>query len=159
MTRRMLLAGLLMLALAPASIADARTDEAAKRFLESIYKPYVGTLTSGTDYTGERKARRFFTPDTVRLMERESRASRNEPGRLNFDVFANAQDWVIPSFTVAVESTGLGRARGTVRFTNQDRPTTVTHELVRTRAGWRIHDLRWSGSENSLRSLLTAPRI
>jgi len=153
--RRTFVAGALALALPQ----PARADEEARRFLESIYKTYRGDPSDGLDFQSDAKARRYFTPDTVRLLARDWKEAKGEVGRLDFDPFINGQDWQVTGYAVSIEETGADRARGTVRLTNLGKPQVVTHDLVRTPSGWRIHDIRWPGAPGSLRTILSRPTI
>ncbi len=137
----------------------ALADEDAKRLLETIYKTYAGKAADGLDFHGEAKAKRYFSPDTVRLLARDRKEAKGEVGRLDFDPFINGQDWEVTTVAVAVEATGADTARGTVRLTNIGKPQVVTHDLARTPNGWRIHDIRWPGTKATLRSILSRPSI
>ncbi len=142
-----------------AAAGPAHADEEAKRLLEGIYKTYMGSSAAGLDYHSEAKARRTFTPDTVRLFARDWREAKGEVGRLDFDPFVNGQDYEVTAYTVSVEETGPDQARATVQMTNLGKRQTVVHDLARTANGWRIHDIRWPGGKGSLRSILSRPTI
>ena len=156
MRRRFFLLGALALV---ATAGPTHANEEAKRLLEGIYKSYTGSPAAGLDYHSEAKARRTFTPDTVRLFARDWREAKGEVGRLGFDPFVNGQDYEVTAYTVSVEETGPDQARATVQMTNLGKRQTVVHDLARTANGWRIHDIRWPGTKGSLRSILSRPTI
>jgi hypothetical protein len=156
MQRRAFVLGALALALA---VQPAAADDEAKRLLEGIYKTYVGSTATGLDYHTEAKARRTFTPDTVRLFVRDWREAKGEVGRLEFDPFVNGQDFEVSAYAVSVEGTGPDQARAQVQITNMGKREVVIHDLQRTANGWRIHDIRWPGTKGSLRTILSRPTI
>ena len=65
-----------------------------------------------------------------------------------------AQEWDIEAFDIDVKDAGKDKATATVSFKNIGMPTTVTLDLIKLPAGWRVNDIRWS--DGSLRRLLTA---
>ncbi len=142
-----------------AAARPAMADEEAKRLLEGIYKTYVGYTATGLDYYTEAKARRYFTPDTVRLLVRDWREAKDEVGRLDFDPFVYGDDHQVLAYTVSVEETGPDQARAQVQMTNMGKREVVIHDLQRTANGWRIHDIRWPAGKGSLRSILSRPTI
>ena len=103
MRRRFFLLGALALV---ATAGPTHANEEAKRLLEGIYKTYVGYTATGLDYYTEAKARRYFTPDTVRLLVRDWREAKDEVGRLDFDPFVYGDDHQVLAYTVSVEETG-----------------------------------------------------
>jgi len=149
-TRRELLigAGLLMLAATPGAAAE----QSAQQFLESIYAHYKGKDTKGVAYSGRASAR-SFTPSLVRLIDADAKAAakRGDVPTLDGDPFVDAQEWDIAAFDIAVKETAPGKATGTVKFNNEGAAKTVTVDLVKTKAGWRIDDL--NGPNGSLRAL------
>ena len=159
LTRRSFTIAAMTLALAPALPRPAAADDAAKRFLEAIYRTYRGTPSDGLDYQTDAKVRRYFSADTARLFIRDRREAKGEVGRIDFDPFIEGQDWEVTAVAVTVAEEGPERATGTVRLTNMGKPQTVLHDLVRTPDGWRIHDIRWPGKTETLRSILSRPTI
>jgi hypothetical protein len=159
LSRRTVTLAALTLALVPALARPATADDAARRLLEAIYKTYRGNPSDGLDYDTDAKVRRYFTPDTARLFIRDRREAKGEVGRIDFDPFIEGQDWEVTAVAVSVAEEGPERATGTVRLTNMGKPQTVLHDLVRTPDGWRIHDIRWPGRKDTLRSILARPTI
>ncbi len=45
-----------------------------------------------------------------------------------------------------------------VSFVNAGAPMSVRYDLVKTKAGWRIDNMRWAGTKESLRDILTKLR-
>ncbi len=157
--RRSFAIAALALAAVPWLPRPAIADDAAKRFLETIYRSYRGQASDGLDFQTDAKVRRYFTPETARLLVRDRREAKGETGRLDFDPFVDGQDWEVTAVAVTVAEEGSDRVTGTVRLTNVGKPQTVIHELVRTADGWRIHDIRWPGRKDTLRSILSRPAI
>ena len=157
---RALLAILLAVATGASALAPSLADESAKAFLQAIYRNYIGTASKGLRLDKDADYRRHFTPATAELMIKDGReaAKRGEAGRLDFDPFVNGQDWEVKAVDVRVENAGPDRATGVASFVNAGTPTTVRYDLVKTTAGWRIDNMRWAGTRESLKDILTKPR-
>jgi Protein of unknown function (DUF3828) len=85
-------------------------------------------------------------------------AKRNEVGKIDFDPFIGGQDWAPTRIELKITAgAAADRATGTARFTpaGEKQPTTVTLDLARTAAGWRIADIHWAGQPDSLVATLT----
>ena len=152
---------LLAISLTIAAVAPGlAADKAAKAFLQTIYRNYTGTASKGLRLDKDADVRRHFTPATADLMIKDGKeaAKRGEVGRLDFDPFVNGQDWEVKAVEVRVEDIGPERATGIASFVNAGAPTSVRYDLVKTKAGWRIDNMRWAGTKESLRDILTKPR-
>ena len=87
-----------------------------------------------------------------RLFARSLGAQRPQlPGLLLAYRFIDAQDWEISNLKIGVKMNGADRAVATVTFRIFKEMRTMTLDLVRTPAGWRIADIR--GPSGSLREL------
>lgn len=151
-----LLAGGVMALLAPSSFA---ADPRAQAFLQNIYTVYEKS-DKAVDIGSEAKAARYFAPPLAKLIGRDiaQAAKRNEVGRLDFDPFIGGQDWSPTKIELNVaDGATADRAVGTARFVpaGGKEQTTVTLDLVKAAAGWRIADIHWAGQPDSLVALLT----
>ena len=149
LSRRLLLAGGIMIALRSAEVLAQTTAQA---FVESLYRPYLDAGFQGQPYgdTG-----RFFAPALAQAMDRENREAkrRNEVPALNGDPFIDAQDWEISQLSIDVTTSG-DSATARVSFQNFGVSRRVLLELVKTPAGWRIADIKApSGSLKALYKL------
>ena len=156
--RRAFLAGaaLLLASLAcppPLSAAEASPEG----FLKAIYDRYVGDAKKalGVPLDSDRKIRRYFTPELAALIikDRKEAAKRKEPPTLDGDPFVDAQEWEIAALSIAVSGGAADKALATVSFKNFDKPVTLHLELVRSKDGWKIGDIRWP--EGTLRALVS----
>lgn len=131
--------------------AQASTPQA---FLEAVFKPYLESGYRGQHYW---EADRFFEPALANAIkaDREAAEQGGKKPRLNIDPFVSPtelpRDWQISNLTVAAVATAGGAATGQVLFVNQKKPSHQTINLVKTADGWRIAEIRGSGS--SLRVL------
>jgi hypothetical protein len=129
----------------------------ALEFVTDIYNGYKGKDSPGRPLDGEPAIRRYFEPSLATLVIKDQKraAKRGEVGTLDFDPFVNAQDWQISAFDIAVTDTAPGKAVATVKFSNQDKPTTVSLDLVTIKNEWRIRDITWliDGKPQTLRGL------
>ena len=154
MARFQALAAVGLLFASPALAADP----AAEAFVRELYRPYAESdAAPGRDVA---ELRRLFTPSTAALIVRDRRqaAARNEAPALNGDPLVDSQEWTPTPIDLAVEdgrTPGTARARASYTVPAGRERRAVELDLVRTRAGWRVADIRWAGEPKSLRQLLT----
>ncbi len=101
--------------------------------------------------------KRYLTPELGTLLLKKMKADakrKDEVPDLDGDPFIGAQEWVVTELAIAVAETGPDKATGTVSFKNEGEAKTITLDLKKTKAGWRIDDIHWPGEEGSLRKLL-----
>jgi hypothetical protein len=151
-----LLAGSLTALLGGESFAQSPTAQA---FLQSVYAPYQKS-DKALDIGSEQRAARYFVQSVAKLIGQDitTSAERNEVGKLDFDPFIGGQDWSPTKIQIKVVAAAApDRASGTARFTppGEKKPTTVTLDLSKTAAGWRIADIHWAGQPDSLVAILT----
>jgi len=120
-------------------------DPRAQAFLQSIYRVYEKS-DKAVDIASEAKAARYFVPSLAKLIGRDIAQSKkkNEVGRLDFDPFIGGQDWSPTKIELSVaDGTAADRAVGTARFmpAGAKEQTTVTLDLNKTAAGWRIAEI------------------
>lgn len=141
---------LLAFGLPPTSQA---ADQSAKQFIEAIYKTYVGKDSKGMPID-KPQTQRLFTPALAKLIKADAAraAKRKEVGNIDGDVFIDAQDWDIKSFTVNVTQAGADKATGKVTVKNFDKDAVVTLDLVKLKDGWHIDDIRYA--DRTLRKML-----
>lgn len=121
----------------------------ADTFVRGIYMPYLGEDFKGQPFW---QVSRFFAPELARAIEDDMREARRrgEVPKLDGDPFLDAQDWYIKDLAISVKADGP-RAVGNVSFENLGRQIWITLDLVQTRAGWRIADIKApSGSLSAL---------
>ena len=140
------------------SLAQSATAEA---FLQSIYATYQKS-DKALDIGSEQKAARYFVTAVAKLIGEDiaTSAKRQEVGKLDFDPFIGGQEWSPTRIELNVlPGAAADRATGTARFTppGEKKPTTVTLDLAKTAAGWRIADIHWAGQPDSLVAILTKP--
>jgi hypothetical protein len=135
--------------------AHAGADSAAKAFLDTIYRNYVGSSSGGAKgipLAGAKTLRGYFTVGLASLIidDRAIAVKRGEPPVLDGDPFIGRQDWDISNLAIEVKESGA-RATGTVTFVNAGKPEKVVLELLRSGKEWRIADIAWDSG--SLRGL------
>ena len=130
-------------------------EETAQQFLEKLYANYTGKA-KGIDYTSSANVKRYMTPELGALFNKKMKADakRDGPPDLEGDPYVSAQEWVVTELKITVADKGPNEATGTVSFKNEGEPKTITLDLKKTKAGWRIDDIHWPGDEGSLRKLL-----
>ncbi len=120
----------------------AAQEASAQAFVEAIYKPYLNKNFKGVPYSTAASLRGYFEPKLANAMLKDmtAAAKRKEVGTLDGDPFIDAQDWEISNLAIGVKTTG-DKANANVSFTNLGQPKSISLDLVKTRAGWRIADI------------------
>jgi hypothetical protein len=134
--------------------APARADADAQKFLEAIYKRYVGQNTPGVDLGNNEALLGYFTPELAALISADAEQAQksDEVPALDGDPFVGAQDWDIKDIKVTVKDTGPGKALGLASFTNMGEKQVVELDLKKLPQGWRIDEIRWADA--TLRGIL-----
>ncbi len=129
----------------PLSRGSPESD--AKVFVQGIYARYRPNGDGGVSLVDA--GDKLLAPELAKAVADDSAAARKrmEAPLLEFDPFANAQDWSLEGVTVDVDMHGSDTATATVRFKNFGSPTTVLIDLVALAGGWRIHDVRTPGAK------------
>jgi Protein of unknown function (DUF3828) len=126
------------------------TASGARAFLEALYAPYEGrtaqpvTLARPAEYYEAKLARAI-------IAEAAAANQRGEAPELNGDPICDCQDYLPFKAAIAPIRLKGNRAETVVTFDNS-RPKRLEIELVATKAGWRIYDIRTS--DYRLRGLL-----
>ena len=144
----------------PAATAalPASTDaDDVKAFLEGVYAHYKTNNPSSTYQPFDSNAVEVLAPDTLALMKADDKALNGELGDIDADWLCMCQDYTSIKATIAVQSASSTTAKATSDFHDVDdasaKPRHDSFDLVKTPAGWRIHDM---GTEDqpSLRKVL-----
>jgi len=153
-TRRFILGFVLIAALGAAG-ASVAADTSAKDFITKIYDTYKGKDAPGVTGTSDEDLLTVFEPGLVKLITKDAEEAekKGEAPKLDGDPFVAAQEWDIESFDIVMRDIGPNKATATVSFKNQDKATSVTVDLVKVAAGWRVSNVHWS--DGDLRTLLT----
>jgi hypothetical protein len=153
-TRRFIFGFVLIAALGAAG-ASVAADTSAKDFITKIYDTYKGKDAPGVTGTSDEDLLTVFEPGLVKLITKDAEEAekKGEAPKLDGDPFVAAQEWDIESFDIVMRDIGPNKATATVSFKNQDKATSVTVDLVKVAAGWRVSNVHWS--DGDLRTLLT----
>ena len=144
----------------PAPVAVTGPDaDAAKAFLEGLYAHYKASSSTGTTWAPmDANIKEVFDADMVKLMAADTKALKGELGEIDGDWLCDCQDWGSLAATVTVTEATPTAAKAVAVFhdsqVSDDHPGRDTFDLVKTPAGWRIHDMGTT-SDPSLRGVLT----
>ena len=145
----------------PVSTAEASGAEAGspQAFLEGLYAHYKASSSTGTSWAPmDANVKDVFDPDTVALLAADTKALKGELGEIDGDWLCDCQDWGSIAATVTVTSQTPTTAKATAAFHDTQVPDEKdkrdTFDLVKTPAGWRIHDMG-TPQDASLRHVLT----
>jgi hypothetical protein len=127
---------------APAVAADPDLD-AARLFVEQVYRAYCGTC----EVPFERRAPRLLSRSLLALVVRDRRATPDgDVGALDGDPICDCQDHSISGVRVVAQEAGAGRATAVAEFRNFGEPQTVRLDLVIEKGGWRIDNIHTAGT-------------
>ena len=144
---------LALVALAIGAGAARAGDTGPKEWLEKIYRTYIGHDAKGVEWN--KHIPEYFDAELTRLFAKDREDAKGEVGRLDAEPLMGAQDWEVTAVKVDVAAKDDTHATGTVTLTDLGKPRTITLELAKGKAGWRIHDVHWSGQKDGLLKILT----
>ncbi|MFO1184499.1 MAG: DUF3828 domain-containing protein [Bauldia sp.] len=153
-----ILALLAAFAVLACGIGEAVAADSPKTLLDGIYAKYVGprAKAKGVRLDSQAQINALFTPAVAAMIlaDRKAAAARKEVPNLDGDPFVDAQDYEITGVQVVVTLTDGDKSRATAvaMFKNFGKPVSVDYVLLKTKAGWRIDDIKWP--EGSLRAVL-----
>lgn len=96
---------------------------------------------------------RYFSDRLTDLYIQDQMDAKGEVGRMNSDPLYYAQDFDITDFKVGEATRTKDGVVVVVRFRNIQKPCRVDFDLIRTKEGWRISDIRYEDG-NTLRGIL-----
>jgi len=136
--------------------AEAQDLTSAHHFVAAIYGHYpTSEKRPSFEPTGS-LAPALFDPQLARLIREDQRLAKGEVGALEADPFCDCQDDSGMTFTVSsAEASNAGAATVKVlrRGPDQEKPETLTLDLVQTPIGWRVHDIHTPDSPSLVRLL------
>jgi hypothetical protein len=145
----------------PLTAAPTGPDaDAAKAFLDGLYTHYKSNSTSSKWAPMDANAREVFDPGLAKLLADDTKAlSGQGVGDIDSDWLCDCQDWGALTATVTVTSVSPSEAKAVAtmkdsQVSDDGVQRRDTFDLVKTPAGWRIHDMG-THDEPSLRAVLT----
>jgi hypothetical protein len=139
---------------APAAAPSSGDAADAKAFLDGLYAHYK-TSKDNTFAPFDTKAG-VLDGDTIALMKADEKALKGDVGDIDGDWLCDCQDFESITATVTVQSATPTSAKATALFhdtIDTGAPKRDTFDLVKTPAGWRIHDMG-TPDQPSLRKVL-----
>lgn len=135
---------------AASPVAAKPTAAGAEAFLAKLYKPYQAEPTQVVDVL--KRPDLYFEARLVEAMraDNDAAAKRGEVPLLNGDPICDCQDYIPFRPTIGPVKLSGNRAEATVRFNNGNERE-LHYQLIATRKGWRIVDIR--SRDDSLRGL------
>ena len=136
---------------AAAPLADAADAADAKAFLDGLYAHYK-TSTGNSFNMFDTNEKDVFDPDTIALLKEDLKALKGDLGVIDGDWLCDCQDFVSLQATVTVTAATPTTAKANSDF----KDTGMTEQgmrhddfdLVKTPAGWRIHDVTVRGQQS-----------
>ena len=115
--------------------------------IKTLYAGYQAPPTEAPESPTEGQ-KTFFTDALETLYVAATNAPDDDLPLIDWDVFANGQDFQISDVTVTATPVSGNSAMVTASFKNFDEPTTVIYAFVTTPQGWRVADLSYPPSVN-----------
>jgi hypothetical protein len=134
--------------------------DAAKAFLDGIYAHYKTNSTSSKWAPMDSNAREVFDPALAKLLADDTKALAGQGvGDIDSDWLCDCQDWGVLTAAVTITSASPTEAKAVAtlkdsQVSDDGVQRRDTFDLVKTPAGWRIHDMG-TRDEPSLRDVLT----
>jgi hypothetical protein len=153
----------------PAATAAATSDaDDVKAFLEGIYAHYKTSSETSNYQPFDANGPEVLDADTLALMKADTKALNGDLGAIDADWLCACQDYTSIKSTIAVQSATATAAKASSDFKDVDdttaKPRHDTFDLVKTAAGWRIHDMETDGPpslrkvlQDEIRKLKTSP--
>jgi hypothetical protein len=143
----------------PAAEAAGPDAAAARAFLESLYAHYKTNTSSDTTWAPmDANIKEVFDDDMAGLMAADTKALKGELGEIDGDWLCDCQDWgsLVATVTVTEASPTAAKAIAVFHDTEvkDEPPRRDSFDLVKTPAGWRIHDMG-TQQDPSLRAVLS----
>ncbi len=130
----------------------------AKAFLDGLYAHYKTSENNSFQMFDANQAE-VFDADTIALLAADQKALKGELGDIDGDWLCDCQDFASLKSQVTVTSATPTTAKAHSDFTDTGMPGQGTRhadfDLVKTAAGWRVHDIISPG-QPSLRHVLKA---
>lgn len=140
-----------------APAADSADAADVKAFLDGLYAHYKTSKDNDFNMYGA-NASQVFDADMIKLLKDDTKALKGDLGVLDGDDLCDCQDFVSLKATVTVQSATPTTATATSAFIDTGMSDQgVRHaafQLVKTPAGWRIHDIKDANDAGWLRQQL-----
>ncbi|MBS0469597.1 MAG: DUF3828 domain-containing protein [Proteobacteria bacterium] len=136
---------LAMLSALPATAGTVISDPVA--FVKTVYADSVGTKPEPDD---------IYTPRLDALFQLEQKEAGGEVGRIDFDFWINGQDSDIKNVKVGkIDVEGAAdRMIVVASFLNFGKPEEIHFYFEKTKAGWKLDDVRSAMGEQWTLSLI-----
>lgn len=134
--------------------------DAAKAFLDGVYAHYKSNSMNSKWAPMDSNAREVFDAGLVKLFAEDAKALKGEGvGDIDSDWLCDCQDWGALTAAVTIISASPTEAKAVAtmkdsQVSDDGVQRRDTFDLVKTPAGWRIHDMG-ARDEPSLRGVLT----
>lgn len=140
------------LAALSAPAAPVSPQASAEAFLRGLYAKYApGGKPTPFVYP---EAAAIVDAPMLALLKTDRDRSNGEVGAMDMDPICRCQDWqALKVASLSVSMTGADAATADVTFSDLGERQTLHFSLVRSKAGWRIHDIG-SKDEPSLAAYL-----
>lgn len=124
---------------------SAQTPDA---LIKELYKTHAEDMTNDGNRILSSQNRnnldKFFDKSLADMMWKDLTNDAEELGVLDFDPFYNAQDFEIKNLAVGAPKIVGTKATVIVKFSNFGKKETITYQLIKRGAAWKISDIKYA---------------
>jgi len=149
-----LLLSLVLSALASQPLTAETPKAAAPSSPEAVVSDLYKLDTKGHSPFSQTKdhgvVTRYFSDPLAQLIWKDAVTSKGEVGALDGDPLYNAQDMDIKKFALHPAKAGKDSAVVIASFENIGKKTIITFDLVLTKEGWKVSDIKYADGTHLL---------
>jgi hypothetical protein len=129
--------------------AASRIDD-PKSFVTGVYQRLIA---ASNDHPYAPPEDIYYTARLRKLFHDDKRKAKGEVGCVDFDFWANAQDWTITNLTITSADQGQDRQTVIAKFVNLGEPEEIHFDFRRNDSAWLLDDVhsvmapQWTLSE------------
>jgi hypothetical protein len=137
----------------PVSAKEKQADISPQSLVSKLYRLRSTKGDPLRNPTDQKSLGRYFSAHLTQLYVQDQIDAKGEVGRMEADPLYYAQDFDITDFKVGEPTGTKDGVIVVVSFRNIKKPSHVEFDLIRTKEGWRVSDIKYEDG-NTLRGIL-----
>jgi len=135
------------------SAKEKQADVSPQSLVSKLYRLRSKKGDPLRNPTDQKSLGQYFSDHLTQLYVQDQIDAKGEVGRMEADPLYYAQDFEITDFKIGEPSRTKDGVVVVVTFRNIKKPCHVDFDLIETKAGWRVSDIRYEDG-NTLRGIL-----
>jgi len=135
------------------SAKEKQADVSPQSLVSKLYRLRSKKGDPLRNPTDQKSLGHYFSAHLAQLYVQDQIDAKGEVGRMEADPLYYAQDFEITDFKIGEPSRTKDGVVVVVTFRNIKKPCHVDFDLIETKAGWRVSDIRYEDG-NTLRGIL-----